>query len=117
MVRIVVAAFTLFAVTVPASARVVTGDELLSWCDEKSNNYQIGTCDNYIEGTWAEAIDANVLCPPGPGLDLDETLYLVVEFLKGHPELRHLEASVLILDAAKPFACHNQTETLPNNRQ
>jgi hypothetical protein len=107
MVRVAVAFFMLLALIIPASARVVTGDELLSWCDEKSDDYQIGTCDNYIEGTWAESIDAKVLCPPAPGLDLVETRYLVVEFLRAHPEIRHLEASDLILDAAKPFACHN----------
>jgi hypothetical protein len=85
-----------------------SGNELLRDCTHDNVKASKSFCLGFIAGTWSGAlIEGSVYHPDKPNFvipseaDLRQLRDIVVKFLNGHPEQRHLAAGVLVLLALK----------------
>jgi len=85
-----------------------SGNDLLRDCTNENVKASQSFCVGFIAGTWSgAAIEGADYHPNKPNFvipneaDLRQLKDVVVKFLNGHPEERHLSAGVLVLLALK----------------
>jgi hypothetical protein len=97
----------LMASMVSAFGGTITGNELLVWCDDKTNFSHVGACLGYIEDVVDQLIEAHIVCVPSQ-VTVGQIPDMVVKYLEAKPELRHLPGPSLIYQAIQPiFPCPN----------
>jgi hypothetical protein len=105
MVRFPIAALALVWATC-AFAGTMTGNELLSWCNDKDSPFHQGACDGYINGALDVATHVGSFCAPAD-VSFGQIREMVLKYLRAKPEARNLTASFLVWEATRTFACHN----------
>jgi hypothetical protein len=106
-----------FVIPQPAKAQLKTGNDLYAACtaSETSPTYyqQDAECAGYIAGATDAILSFGVdkkngICVPA-GVQLGQIGDLVRSFMRNHPEIRHSQASAMMLGALyEGFACKNQ---------
>ena len=83
----------------------LTGDELLSACSDKKNDYKQGLCVGYVLGAadgttiwqlWKD-LSSNI-CVPGD-VEVGEVVDAVIAHLEDNPRDLHFDASSVVLNA------------------
>jgi hypothetical protein len=96
----------------PMVTAYLTRNRLFDQCSAPSDDFRILQCYSYIsgaiDGAAALAIDAGHAppeCPPN-GVTKGQLKDIVLRYLKGHPEKRHLQAaSLVIASVGEAFHC------------
>jgi len=87
-------------VATPAYAAFQNGDALYKDCSSQMGSFETGFCVGYIAGV----VDSSEKCIP-IAVKLREARDVVLQYLRDHPEKRHLEADALVLAAIQEAFC------------
>lgn len=103
-------AFATLALISPAGAGFMDGNSLLDRCQSDQSDFRKGYCAAYVAGV-ADSIPVMVevskaVCIPATAT-LAQLRDVTVVFLEQHPEIRHIEASAIVLRAmVVAFPCN-----------
>lgn len=88
--------FALLAILFPSSALSLSGNELLEDC-QSDLDFSYGTCLGFIYGSSRTLISFSdgVVCVPS-GVNVEQKVDVVVQYLKQNPTIRHQAAELLI---------------------
>lgn len=97
---------------IPGGGSSMNGNKLLAYCEHQMGSPEWTLCMGYIQGSTDQIKtmrrvfgDSPISCVPA-SVTIGQMMDVGVEYLRAHPETRHLDASSLMLDAAtKAFPC------------
>ncbi len=88
-----------------ASAQVWTGNDFTKTCTQEPDEYATSICSSLITGIAQAGVSNRIVCMP-ENATVGETLAIGTNYIKEHPEKRHIAASELILTALiEAFPC------------
>ncbi|MGU5678101.1 Rap1a/Tai family immunity protein [Aeromonas allosaccharophila] len=88
-----------------SSAMFKDGNDIYRICttpkDDKYFHMDASYCQGYIIGV-VDTVDGFFACLP-EGVTVGQNVDIVTKYLATHPEIRHMEGSIIVTDALKEF--------------